>query len=388
MFKLFTLFCSISLLSTAAFAAQFTVNDHDKFVIGYVFPSDNRLDPDSIAAEKMTHINYAFSTIEHGKLVEGFAFDRDNYMALQRLKKRNPQLKILTSVGGWTWSGAFSEMVLTQSSRQVFIESAVAFVTRHQLDGIDIDWEYPGLAGAGNPHRAEDGRNFTLLLKDLRQALTQLSTQLQRPILLTIASGGFPAYIAKSDIANWHPYLDFINIMAYDFNFPADGAITGHHAALYSNPQDRSGLSADAAVQDHVAAGVPASKLVIGVAFYGRSWFNVTTKERGLYQQGYTGETDLGGSYHDLVTKLIDKQGFERHWDPIAKAPWLWHAKRQIFISYDDPESISAKSQYVKQQGLRGIMFWQYNSDHKNELLDSINQSLAAPVPTPATADH
>lgn len=388
MFKLFTLLCSISLLTTAAFAAEFTVKDHDKFVIGYVFPSDKGLNPDSIAAEKLTHINYAFSRIKQGKLAEGFAFDRENYLALQQLKKRNPQLKILTSVGGWTWSGAFSDMVLTQSSRQVFIESAVAFVTRHQLDGIDIDWEYPGLAGAGNPHRAEDGSNFTLLLKDLRKALTQLSTQVQRPMLLTIASGGFPDYIAKSDIANWHPYLDFINIMAYDFNFPADGASTGHHAALYTNPQDRSGLSADAAVQDHLAAGVPASKLVVGVAFYGRSWFKVATKQQGLYQQGYTGKADLGGSYHDLVTTLINKQGFARHWDPIAKAPWLWHAKRQIFISYDDPESISAKSHYVKQQGLRGIMFWQYDSDYKNELLDSINQSLVAPLTGPATAEH
>lgn len=367
------------MLGCAQVVEQPSVTDSDKVIIGYVFSPDEKLDPNSIAAEKLTHINYAFSNIVDGKLVEGFEHDAENYRVLQELKQRNPDLKILTSVGGWTWSGGFSDMALTAESRQRFIDSALNFVRRHQLDGVDIDWEYPGLPGAGNPHRPEDGANFTLLLRDLRAQLDQLEQELGRSLLLTIASGGFPAFVEINEIGKWQEYLDFINIMAYDYNFPSDGNATGHHTALYSNPRDITGMSADAAVRDHLAAGVPAHKLVMGVAFYGRQWVNVHPENNGLYQMGYTGETTFGNNrYSNLAPNLVNKQGFVRYWDPVARAPWLWNAEQQIFISYDDPQSIRKKSEYVLQHGLSGIMFWQYTSDHQNELLTTIHNALQA----------
>lgn len=352
---------------------QPAAQNSNKVIIGYVFSPDEKLDPDTIAAEKLTHINYAFSNIIDGKMVEGFAYDAENYRTLQTLKQRNPNLKILSSVGGWTWSGGFSDMALSAEARQQFIASALDFVRRHQLDGIDIDWEYPGLPGAGNPHRPEDGANFTLLLRDLRSQLDQLEKELQRPLLLTIASGGFARFIEMSDIGNWQKYLDFINIMAYDYNFPTDGNHTGHHAGLYTNPDDITSMSADAAVRDHLAAGVPAHKLVLGVAFYGRQWVNVHPENNGLYQVGYTGETGFGDNrYSNLAPSLVNKQGFVRYWDAVARAPWLWNAEQQIFISYDDAQSLREKSSYVLQHGLGGIMFWQYTSDYNNELLNTI----------------
>ncbi|WP_339615693.1 glycoside hydrolase family 18 protein [uncultured Gilvimarinus sp.] len=348
-----------------------------KVVIGYVFSPEQPLNPDTIVAEKLSHINYAFSNIKDGKIVNGFAFDDQNYRALQSLKKRNPDLKILSSVGGWTWSGDFSDVALTEASRQKFIDSAVAFVKRHQLDGIDIDWEYPGLAGAGNTHRPEDGTNFTLLLKDLRAAFDSLETELERSLLLTIATGGFPDYLAKSDIGNWQKYLDYINIMAYDFNFPADGQKTGHHAALYAHPDDDSGQSADDAVRNHIAAGVPANKLVMGVAFYGRHWTEVDANANGYKQLAKAGENPYGSSrFNNLAPNLVNKNGFVRYWDDVAKAPWLWSESDRIFISYEDPQSLAAKTHYIHDKGLAGVMFWQYTSDYQTQLLDAIQSGF------------
>jgi len=90
--------------------------------------------------------------------------DLANLQALTALRESYPHLKVMISVGGWTWSGGFSDMALTKASRKTFIDSAIAFLNQHKLDGIDLDWEYPGLPGAGNTHRPEDKKNFTRLL--------------------------------------------------------------------------------------------------------------------------------------------------------------------------------------------------------------------------------
>lgn len=351
-----------------------------KVIIAYVFNPDGTVNIDSIAAGRLTHINYAFSKIEEGRLVEGFESDASNYRRLHDLKSRNPNLKVLSSVGGWTWSDTFSAMVAEQASRQTFIHSAIEFVRRHQLDGLDIDWEYPGLRGAGNPYRSEDGQNFTLLLRELRQALDALEQEVNRPLLLTIASGGFNNYVEKSELGEWQAYLDYINIMAYDYNYPADGAVTGHHAGLFTHPQDKTQNSADNAVQQHLKAGVPASKLVLGVPFYGRMWMQVNNENNGLFQPGSNNTMDLGGgSYKNLHGQLIDKHGFKRYWDDIAKAPWLWHAEKNVLVSYEDSESLHHKSQYVIDNNLAGVMFWRYSSDYQGTLLDSLYRYLRNP---------
>jgi len=175
----------------AAPSAAPAVRPSDRVIIAYVFPQDRVIDPAEIAAEKLTHINYAFADIKGGKVVEGFAHDAENFKVLAGLRKRHPQLRILVSVGGWTWSGAFSDMVLTPKSRAVFVESALAFVRRNDLDGFDVDWEYPGLPGNGNPHRPEDKANFTALMAELRAALDAAGRKVGRRYLLTFAAGAF-----------------------------------------------------------------------------------------------------------------------------------------------------------------------------------------------------
>ncbi|ENG4522510.1 glycoside hydrolase family 18 protein [Salmonella enterica subsp. enterica serovar Agona] len=133
-----------------------------------------------------------------------------------------------------------------------------------------------------------------------------------------------------------------------------------------------------AAVRDHRAAGVPTEKLVLGVAFYGRHWTDVSAGDsHGLGQPGSPGESTFGGTrYSNIAPNLVNKAGFVRHWDTVAQAPWLWHAEDGIFISYDDPESLRAKAAFIKEENLAGVMFWQYSTDHKNQLLDTLYKTL------------
>ena len=125
-------------------------------IIGYVFPQERLLAPAEIDAAKLTHVNYAFANVRDGRLAPGFAREAENLRVLTGLRAAHPQLRILVSVGGWTWSKGFSDLALTAEGRLGFCESAIAYLRRHDLDGIDVDWEYPGLPGDGNPHRPED----------------------------------------------------------------------------------------------------------------------------------------------------------------------------------------------------------------------------------------
>src|SRR6266446_5230150 len=158
-------------------------------IIAYLFPQERVIDPAEITADKLTHINYAFANIKDGRVVEGFARDDENFRVLTGLRQRNPDLKNLVSVGGWTWSGGFSDAVLTRESRQRFVESAIDFVRRHDLDGFDVDWEYPGLPGYGNVNRPEDKKNFTAVMAELRAALDKEGAAKGRMYLLTFAAG-------------------------------------------------------------------------------------------------------------------------------------------------------------------------------------------------------
>ncbi len=172
----------------------------DKVVLAYVFVENNLVQPEQIAAQKLTHINYAFADIENGVIKKGFVHDEQNFAVLNSLKKQNPHLKVLISVGGWTWSGNFSDTALTEESRSKFAKSAVEFVRKYKLDGIDIDWEYPGLPGIGNPHRSEDKENFTLLLKALREELDRYQVEDNKHYLTTVAAGAADEFVEATEM--------------------------------------------------------------------------------------------------------------------------------------------------------------------------------------------
>jgi len=347
-------------------------------IIGYLFPQDSIIDPASIAAAKLTHINYAFANIRGGEVVEGFSHDAENFAVLAGLRRQHPQLRVLVSVGGWTWSGGFSDASLTGASRRRFVESAVAFVRRHDLDGFDVDWEYPGLPGNGNTHRPEDKANFTALMAELRAALDRAATTRERKYLLTFAAGAFPRFIEQTDLAAVQASVDFVNLMTYDFRVAAVDDVAGHHANLFDHPLDEKKRSGDRAVREFLTAGVPARKLVLGVPFYGRAWSVVRAQNNGLYQPGRAPEERMALGFGRLSADMVGREGFVRYWDSQAQEPYLWNADRRIFITYDDPESLRLKARYIREHDLGGAMFWQYGDDPSGVLLDALYSGLRA----------
>jgi chitinase len=343
-------------------------------VVGYVFAQDNALLPGEIDAHSLTRVNYAFANIESGRMVPGFAKDRENFAFLESLKQQNPTLTVLVSVGGWLWSTNFSDISFTPQSREIFIQSVMEFLTRYNLDGLDIDWEYPGMIGAGHPFRPEDKQNFTLLLKELRTRFTAETAKTHKRLYLTIAAGASDEFLAHTEMAKAQRYLDTVNLMAYDYYEPGSDALTGHHAPLFTNPADPKKVSADTSVQAFEKAGVPAAKILLGLPFYGHVWGQVAAQNHGLYQPGKP--IPKAYSNYAAITATMLNHGFDRYWDSKASVPYLYSPDQQIFVSYEDPESIAVKCNYVLTHKLGGVMFWDYSGDPSGTLLQSIQHSL------------
>lgn len=344
--------------------------------------------PPVIHAEKLTHINFAFARIDGNGHV---GFDRpdsgETLRKLRSLEARNPRLKVIVCVGGWQAEG-FSDAALTDSSRLEFARSVVQLLREYGLDGVDLDWEYPGQGVAGIKYRSEDRPNFTLLLKTLREQLDAESNAERRVArnryTLTIAAAD-REYFDHTEMDKLHVHVDWINLMSYDF-FNSLTPTTGHHAGLYrSQYAAATDRNTDSAVKQYLAAGVPADKIVVGVAFYGRGFAGVSPVNNGV-NQPYE-RFVLEPSYAELVERFVDKQGFVRYWDATAQAPYLWNLASRTFISYEDPQSVSAKTRYVLQHQLGGIMFWELSDDRDEELLDVIVHGLR-PVGAPALPPH
>ena len=344
------------------------------YIIAYVHGYQDNWGPDQAKAKQITHINYAFANVVGGKVVEGKETDAESFKKLNALKKVNPALKILISVGGWGWSGGFSDAVVTSEAREVFAGSAVDFMLRHKLDGIDLDWEYPGQAGAGNTFREEDKQNFTAALQAIRGKLDSLEALGHPHYYLTIATGASQTYLDHTDMRTAQESLDFINIMTYDFK-GGWNPLTGHHSNLHPSDHDSSTQksASSTAVDQHVAAGIPVEKLVLGVPFYGRGWFGTPSQNNGLYQVSEGRAFSL--PYKLIIDSLVNKNGFTRYWDESARAPYLYHADSSVFITYEDTESYAIKCDYIKENHLAGAMFWQFNQDN-GDLLSTLEKGL------------
>jgi chitinase len=337
-----------------------------------------------IPADKLTHVNYAFGKIDaQNKLTfnRPIAVDRvypgdcsepacahGLFNQVTLLKRRFPHLKFILSVGGWTDSGPFYEMAATEATRQTFAQSCAEFLkTYPQFDGIDIDWEHP-VAGGLQPGQPRDAHNYVVLLSALRNAIGGSK-------LLTVAVGAGSRAIDPLQYGEMAPLLDWVNVMTYDFH--SGGARAGFNSALYnhddpSNPRSNT----DAAVQAILAKGVPRTKLVVGVPFYGRGWRGVESPEP--WNTG-TGSIQVGG-YRAIASNHLQSAGFVRRWDEVAKVPWLYNAQTKEWITYEDAQSMRIKGQYVVEQGLAGAMFWELSNDD-GTLLDALRAGLGVRVP-------
>ena len=272
----------------------------------------------------MTHLNYAFGHVN--EQFNGVRIDNEQRLReLVSLKQKQPKLRVMLSIGGWG-SGRFSEMAADEVNRKAFCADCRRVCNEFGLDGIDIDWEYPTQTSAGISASPNDTENFTLLMRDLRQALG-------KKLLLTFASIGTAQFV---DYKSCVQYLDFVNVMAYDM-----GGAPKHHAALYRSKHVFWNCASECVVA-HRKAGVPDSKIVLGMPFYGRG-------KEGEYMK-----------YRDL-----GKQTLKKKWDNIAKAPYLADEKGELAIGYEDPHSIATKCAYIKEQGLRGAMYWEYADDNE-----------------------
>ena len=345
----------------------------NRVIIGYVGGYEGLVNVENIDAKSLTHINYAFVNVEDSLAVlTNLKTDSINFRKLNLLKRKNPDLKILISIGGWSWSENFSDAVLTKSSRKAFAKSAVGIIQTYQLDGIDIDWEYPGMPGEeGNVFRPEDKQNYTLMFEALRVELNKLQADTKKQYLLTCAVGGSQDFLDHTEMKESSEYLDYINLMTYDYY---SSTVAGHHTNLFTSKIYNSGNSADITVRAYKAAGVPTSKLVMGIAFYGRNFTMAPQSKIGLGEKIVSQR--FGSGYSTIKDSLVNKNGFKEFRDEDAKASYLFNLKTREFISYDDEWSVMNKCKYVSDSTLAGVMFWEYDSDPKGYLLKVINKSL------------
>ena len=371
-------------------------------VVGAYYPEwaiyDRNFQVEDIPAEDLTHIFYAFAKIDNNGQVAPFdtwaatqeifggkytwdesqAGQAGNLAELQTLKEEYPHLTNMISIGGWTLSGLFSDVAFTETSREIFAQSAVDFMVEYGFDGIDIDWEYPVSGGlAGNVYRLEDTENYTLLLGELREKLDIQEALDGQEYQLTVASPGGIDKLANYDLAGMSEHLDFFNVMAYDYHGAWENT-TNHQAALYGNQGDV--YNVDYTIQQYLNAGVSAEDIVMGAPLYGRSWQGVEVDpltNSGLFQPGTgvgpgTWEAGLF-DYYDLHNKVNDpNSGYVRHWDENAQVPYVYNGSLGVFSTYEDIQSLTQKLNYIDEKGLGGMFFWEASADLDSSHPDSL----------------
>jgi chitinase len=362
--------------------------------VGYFYQENG--DIGKIDVSNITHLNYSFALIHHneenneqevpdGPLYTLYLSDpvKADLTRIPELKKKNPKLKVLLSVGGWGCRG-FSDSSVSEEARNTFADSCKQVIDTYSLEGVDLDWEYPVNGGGGIIKAVpEDKQKFTLLLQAVR-------AQIGKNKLLTIAAPANYKYTTDwTEITKVNDIVDFINIMAYDM---AHGT-QYYNAPLYPSqefPTDYAGdnYSIHSTVTCYLKVGITGDKLNLGIPFYGRAperiiehRMDVNTNkevtqlnfEKGELPKGSEGE--YAYKYWEIVDKFINKNGFVKKWDYHAKVPYLLY-KGKFAFSYEDEQSIGYKTAYLKEMGLGGAMFWDYSGDYNNVLANKIAVDL------------
>ena len=368
------------------------LRSQSKEIIGYYFcrkwkERNGLVIPRTIPYKKFTIINYAFfKPLPSGKIV-GIDAEADSFLlkgevdslsgkiipgtSIIDFAHRN-KVRVMLSIGGWEDSGNFSQVASDSVRRSTFAKSCVSYIKKYGFDGIDIDWEFPCYV----PHNGtpQDKQDFTFLLQSLRAALDALEENAGKHYLLSAALPNAPVHITNIEVKKVAKILDFLNVMTYDYHGAWD-PVSGHNAPLYASVQGDSILTVDGSFKlYHQTYNVPASKINLGVPFYGRAYsdcIGLNASHKGPAVDLFSGEGV--GTYYEIlkVMKL-----FKRHWDDKAKVPYLISKSKKIFVSYDDKESIGYKADYVLKNHIRGVIIWQITGDYlksgKTPLLDVI----------------
>ncbi len=345
---------------------------------------------------------------------------KGNYAMLMALKQRNPDLKIIPSIGGWTLSDPFFDFT-TKANRDTFVASVERFLKTWKFyDGVDIDWEFPGGGGEnanlGDP--VNDGPAYIALMRELRAMLDKLEAETGRTYELTSAIGVGHDKIEDVNYGEAVQHMDYIFAMTYDF-YGGWNNVPGHQTALYcgsfmapgqcdgtgvdanGKPFTGPAYTADNGIQLLLAQGVPANKLVLGTAMYGRGWEGVMpstltdptdpmtgtatgklkgTSAEGIWEAGvidYKGiKANMLGASHQGIN------GFEYGYDAQAEAPWVWNRTTGELITFDDDRSVKAKGAYARSLGLAGLFSWEIDADN-GDILNAMHEGLAGGTTTP-----
>lgn len=314
---------------------------------------------------RLTHINYAHGRFGNPKTGDGgiVIAEHGKLQRIVALKSQNPKLKVLLMIGGWgAHADGFSMMARDAAKRTAFCKAVKAHIDNYKLDGVDIDWEYP-TQSADNETGCDpsDTQNFNLVLQELRETIGTSK-------IISFASSSSAKYVDWSTAIK---YLDYVNVMTYDMG----AAPNGHNSPLYRSSRFAH-RSCDESIAEHAKKGVPIDRQVMGVPFYGKSKKNPTEAEKIFeYSVKYYEIPDIleKGIYRDKPLKTAVTRVF----DGTAKVPYLSDPLGNNVLSYDDPESVGIKGQYVKDKGLLGAMFWEYRYDDANHsLLKALVQGL------------
>jgi chitinase len=344
-------------------------------VVGYyaAWAKYSGFTPDNVDANKLTHINYAFANISSDlKISLGYPdIDAANIKQLNLLKKINPKLKTIIAVGGWSWSGRFSDAASTQNSRETFANSVVDFILKYGFDGVDIDWEYPVSGGlVTNTRRPEDKYNFTLLMKTLREKLDARGAIDGKHYVLSFAGAAGSWYANNTQLGELSKYVDYANVMTYDIHGTWDSQ-TDFNAPLYSDSATYQSVSVDTSIHSWLKAGFAKNKIVMGVPFYGYIYKAVDNNNNGL-NQTYSGGASI--SYANIAANYLNTPEYTRYYHAIARVPWLFNGS--TFITYEDEQSMAEKAKYIKDNGLSGAMIWELSQDPNRKLLNALYQGL------------
>ncbi|WYZ37687.1 hypothetical protein EsH8_II_001193 [Colletotrichum jinshuiense] len=328
--------------------------------------------PQNLPASQITNVLYAFMNLRPS----GEVYSADTYADLEKhyptdswndvgnnaygcvkqlylLKKANRRMKVMLSIGGWTWSTNFPAAASTSESRALFAKSSVTLMKDWGFDGVDVDYEYPS--------NAVEASNFVLLLQAIRSELDTYAAQYTPGYhyLLTIASPAGPSHYSILNLKAISDVIDSFNLMAYDYAGSWD-TNSGHQANLYLNTSNPTStpFSTDAAITDYLRAGVPASKIVLGMPVYGRSF-----QQTNGIGQSFSGVGS--GSWENGVWdyKALPRAGATELYDATAVASYSYDSASRELISYDTPAVVRTKVSYLLSKGLGGSMFWEASGD-------------------------
>ncbi len=362
------------------------------------------------AADRLTHIQYAFANVAPASAtdptvvcqiadswadyvrpataadaVDGVAETYDesvlhgNFNQLRKLKAMFPRLKLFMSLGGFTFSGHFSDAALTDASRRALVTSCVNMFIKGQLppvspggpvvdasglfDGIDIDWEWPNNCLNACPSRPEDTHNFTLLLQEFRRQLDAVGRRTGQHYGLSAFSPAGLSNINNIELARVSRSLDFLTLQGYDLHGEWEPR-TNFHSALFSSPDDPAPtpeLTVDFTVDTYLRRGVPPEQIVVGVPFYGRGWSSVPNINNGLFQTAVGGAP--GASDYKSLHALESVAGWDSFHDATAVGHWIFNPSAGVLWSFDDAQVLRRKARYVNRRDLGGIMFWELSGD-------------------------